>query len=71
MKQSYDDLKKEFDIKVEKLQSTCKHKKLTSWMEEWWAPGHATGNVVRFCKICNKRVDRKIATIKVDNLNNR
>lgn len=44
-----------FDKQVRKLQATCKHERVSDWMEEWWAPGHSTGASVKHCKICNKR----------------
>jgi hypothetical protein len=53
---TYNQLEKEFNEKVKKLQATCKHKHLTPWMEVCYAPGHYTGDAVRVCKDCNKRV---------------
>lgn len=44
------------DIKL--LQSICKHPE-TSWMEQWWAPGHSTGNTVLVCHICEKTLKTK------------
>ena len=55
---TYDDLKEEFEAKVEKLQERCKHPK-TEWMEQWWAYGHFTGKQVKVCLVCNKILDKK------------
>ena len=57
--ETYHSLEKEFDRNVEKLQAKCKHERLTPWMEEWWAPGHSTGNVLRRCKRCNKEIRKE------------
>ena len=56
---AYERLEKEFDEKVEALQSKCKHKKLTKWMEYHWAFGHSTGTHVKICERCNKHVYQK------------
>lgn len=50
---SHKELQKEFDKKVKELQKTCKHPKISDWMEIWWAIGHSTGNECRCCKFCN------------------
>jgi len=60
---AYEKLKKEFEDKVIVLQSKCKHKKST-WCEEWWAIGHSTGNSVKVCDECNKKIEVKKAIIK-------
>jgi len=44
---------------IEELQSSCKHKELTDWMEECFAPVHSTGYMVKSCKLCGKIVERK------------
>ena len=56
---TYKQLQKEFDEKVAKLQRACKHKKVSKWMEEWWAIAHPTGFIVKQCLICNKEIKRK------------
>lgn len=38
---------------IDKLQSNCKHKKISNWMPYMWAPGHI-GNPVKVCKFCGK-----------------
>jgi hypothetical protein len=46
--------KKEIDT----LQSNCKHKKISKWMEYQWAPGHF-GYPVKVCEFCGKIVKTK------------
>lgn len=53
---TYKQLEKEFQDKVNELQSKCKHKKLSEWMECYWAPGHSSGTSSRICLICQKKV---------------
>ncbi len=53
---TYYQLEKEFDRKVKELQDRCPHKRITKWMEGWWAPGHGTGTSTRLCKRCNAQV---------------
>ena len=57
----YNNLKEEFDKKVEELRKNCKHEKLSEWMEEWWAVAHPTGYMVKTCRICNQVIERKTA----------
>lgn len=57
---SYEELKEEFDDKVEKLQASCKHEDVDEWAVEWWALAHSTGWQTKVCKICNKIVARKM-----------
>ncbi|MEK6883402.1 MAG: hypothetical protein AABY22_27490, partial [Nanoarchaeota archaeon] len=45
---SYEDIKKDFELRLERLQEECRHKK-TKWMDEWWAMGHSTGKKVKVC----------------------
>jgi hypothetical protein len=47
-------LHKKYQKDLRHLQQTCRHKKLTDWIEEWWAPGHSTGRRVKVCTSCNK-----------------
>ena len=49
---------------IEELQANCKHEKSTDWMEEWWAPGHSTGMVVKQCARCGKELERSGGRIK-------
>ena len=44
---------------VEALQEGCSHPRISDWVEEYWAPGHSTGYLVRYCKSCGKIVERK------------
>lgn len=55
---TYTDLEKEFEDKVKKLQSKCKHQK-TTWCQQMWAMGHFSGYKVRICDICNKRLEEE------------
>lgn len=52
---SYNELQKEYEYKVEKLQEECPHKKISDWHEIHWAIGHSTGNRGRRCENCNKQ----------------
>lgn len=54
---SYDELKKEFNKKVEELQKKCPHSE-TAWAEEWWAIAHSTGYAVKYCKFCHKQLKK-------------
>jgi len=56
---TYNSLKEKFDKDIMKLQKRCKHKDLSNWMEEQWAPAHCTGRQVKVCNICNKVVKTK------------
>jgi hypothetical protein len=49
----------EYQEKLKQLQQSCPHDKLSDWMEEWWAPGHATDFEVRVCENCEEVVSRK------------
>lgn len=55
---SYEDLQKEFDKNVKKLQRTCSHKN-TDWCEYWWAIGHSSGYEVLVCDNCRKTLEEK------------
>jgi len=56
---NYEELEKEFEEKVEKLQASCKHEDVSDWIVEWWAIEHPTGWQTKVCKFCNKIVARK------------
>lgn len=34
------------------------HRK-SAWLQEWWAPGHSTGRVVRVCERCGKNMEER------------
>ena len=51
-----EDLQKEFDEKVKKLQETCEHKE-TYWAELWWTIAHSTVTAVKICKTCGKHLE--------------
>ena len=56
---TFEQLKEEFERKVQELRKKCKHQKLSKWMDFWWAPGHPTGYQVKICKICGMIVKRR------------
>ena len=62
MKITYKSLEREFDLKVKKLQATCKHKN-TTWLKEAWAIAHYTGKDVKICNCCNKRLEKRDSKI--------
>lgn len=45
---------------VVELQSKCKHKKQSDWMQQEWAPGHSTGMEVRICEVCSVVVEKRL-----------
>jgi hypothetical protein len=51
-------LQKKYERDLRKLQRECKHKRISPWTINEWAPGHS-GDVVRFCRTCWKRIDTK------------
>lgn len=53
-------LYKEYEQKLKRLQSRCKHKELTDWIDIYVSPGHSSGMCGRFCKRCNKRVKTRM-----------
>ena len=55
--ETYDDLKREFDEKVKELQERCNHPE-TGWAKEEWALAHGTGKAVKYCKVCNKILEK-------------
>ena len=66
--ETFKKLKKEFDEKVEELRKKCSHKKLSNWMDEWWAMAHSTGFQVKICEICSKIIKRRIKCYKCGKL---
>lgn len=52
-------LRQKHKEELETLQANCPHMKVTDWMDQWWAPGHSTGNLVRVCYDCEKVMDTK------------
>ena len=55
----FKDLIKKHEKEIKQLQKNCKHKKITDWLSEYWAPGHLTMRQVKICKECNKIVETK------------
>lgn len=50
---SYNELQKEFDSAVARLQEECPHMNISDWHDIHWAIGHSTGNRGRRCENCN------------------
>lgn len=57
--ENIDQMRERHKREIKRLQKSCKHKKLSKWMEEYWAPGHSTGSMVKLCDFCGKVVKRK------------
>ncbi len=57
--QNIDQMRERHKREIEALQKNCRHKRLSKWMEEWWAVAHSTGNMVKLCIICGKVIKRK------------
>jgi hypothetical protein len=59
MTENIDQMRKRHKQEIETLQQNCKHKKLSGWLNEYWAIAHATGNMIKVCEFCGKIVKRK------------
>lgn len=57
-------INQEFEKRKEELQFSCSHTELSDWVEEWWAIGHSTGYLVKYCERCGKTVHRKTSCWK-------
>ena len=57
--ETYESLREEFERKVRALRERCGHRKVSGWVEEWWAPGHSTGFEVKVCEICREVVAKR------------
>lgn len=57
-----DQMRERHKTEIETLQKNCKHKKLSDWIEEYWAIAHSTGNIVKVCEFCGKIIKRKQMT---------
>ena len=55
---TYKELKEEFEQKVKDLRERCDHPELSDWVTHEWAPGHSTGQKIKYCKICEAIVER-------------
>lgn len=51
-------LYEDYQRKLKELQESCEHLE-TTWADEWWATGHATGRLVRVCDCCGLTVEIK------------
>jgi len=58
MKENIDRMRVRHKKEIENLQSKCKHKKVSDWIPNMWAPGHIDGEV-KICENCNKIIERK------------
>jgi len=63
---TYNELKEEFDRKVKELRENCPHINC-DWMEEQWVVAHSTGYEVFVCKVCDKTIDKRKKTKKINN----
>ncbi len=52
------EIRKKCDEEIKKLQEVCDHSE-NEWMNEYWAPAHSTGRIVRACTICEKTLEVK------------
>ena len=48
------ELREKHKKEIEEFQNKCKHPEISSWIDEWWAPGHSSGRQVKLCNICEK-----------------
>lgn len=62
MRENINQMRERHKQEIEELQKNCKHKKLSAWIEEYWAIAHSTGNIVRVCEFCGKIIKRKQMT---------
>ena len=58
-KEDIKQMKERHEKEIKELQENCKHKKVTDWLDMWWAPGHSTGSKVKVCKFCGMIVKKK------------
>ncbi len=54
IKQMRDRHKKE----IEELQTSCKHERISDWLDYMWAPGHFMGKK-KHCLTCDKVMESK------------
>jgi hypothetical protein len=45
---------------IQELQDSCKHEKVSGWLDFYWAPMHSSGTQVKQCEFCGKVVQKKI-----------
>ena len=57
--ENIDQMRERHKGEIEQLQKRCKHKKLSNWMELYWAVAHSTGSMVKTCSFCGKIIKRK------------
>jgi hypothetical protein len=54
-----DNLRKKHQKEIDNLQKRCKHKKVTDWLDEYWAPGHSSFRQVKICEECGKTTETR------------
>ena len=59
MAENIDQMRERHKREIKDLQKTCKHKKLSNWMELYWAVAHSTGSMVKVCIFCGKVIKKK------------
>lgn len=57
--ENIEDMRIRHKEEIEALQSKCKHKDLSDWMNEYFAPGHSSGRIVKICNFCGQTVKTK------------
>ncbi len=45
---------------IQELQDSCKHEKVSGWLDYYWAPVHSSGFQVKQCEFCGKVVQKKL-----------
>jgi len=59
-------LQDKYESDLKKLQESCKHPDITDWEEEWYMPGHSSGNYIKTCRICWKVIERKKPKVRFE-----
>ena len=58
-KENIDQMRERHKQEIDMLQKNCTHKKISKWIEEYWAIAHSSGSMVKLCDFCGKAVKRK------------
>ena len=53
------EIRKRHTEEIKKFQDNCKHRSISDWMDQQWAPAHSTGHSVKLCNICEKIMEHK------------
>lgn len=51
-------LLKKHKQEIFKLRENCLHKKISNWIDSYWAPGHVSGRV-KVCEECGEVLESK------------